>query len=100
MKNALLIIDVQNDFCEGGSLAVKNSNEIFSVINQIRKEFEDKFECVIATKDYHPYDHISFNDSPYLNSTEYELDELTSKWKVFKFKQIFYDIGGISKTLC
>lgn len=82
MKNALLIIDVQNDFCEGGSLAVKNSNEIFPIINQIRKDFADKFTCVILTKDYHPDDHISFNDSPYLTASDLELDETTTKWKV------------------
>jgi nicotinamidase-related amidase len=82
MKNALLIIDVQNDFCEGGSLAVKNANEIIPIVNKIRKDFEDKFECVIATKDYHPVDHISFNDSPHLTATDLELDEITLKWKV------------------
>jgi len=92
MKNALLIIDVQNDFCEGGSLAVNNANQILPVINQIRKDFGEKFECVITTKDYHPIDHISFNDSPYLNSGDYELDELTCKWKVIKISLliIFY----------
>ena len=90
MKNALLIIDIQNDFCEGGSLAVKNANQILPVINQIRKEFGEKFECVIATKDYHPIDHISFNDSPYLTSGDYELDELTFKWKVIKMRKYIY----------
>ena len=67
MKNAFLIIDVQKDFCEGGSLEVKNSNQIIPIINKIRKDFNDKFDCVVVTKDYHPVNHISFNDSPLLN---------------------------------
>lgn len=84
MKNAFLIIDVQNDFCEGGSLEVQNSNQIIPVINKIRKDFSSKFDCVVVTKDYHPFDHISFNDSPYLSdkAIDLELDELTLKWKV------------------
>ena len=84
MKNAFLIIDVQNDFCEGGSLEVQNSNQIIPVINRIRKDFGDKFDCVVMTKDYHPADHISFKDSPYLSgkTIDSELDELTLKWKV------------------
>ena len=84
MKNAFLIIDVQNDFCEGGSLAVNKSNQIIPVINQIRKDYGENFECVIVTKDYHPSDHISFNDSHYLteNYENLELDEFTNRWKV------------------
>lgn len=37
---ALLIIDIQNDFCEGGNLAVKNSLEIIPVVNNLIKKFE------------------------------------------------------------
>jgi nicotinamidase/pyrazinamidase len=83
-KNALIIVDVQNDFCEGGSLAVNKANEIIPIINQIRKSFGESFDCVVLTKDYHPVNHISFNDSSYLNESEEKLslDELTSKWKV------------------
>lgn len=58
MKNkaALIMVDLQNDFCEGGSLAVKNANEIIPIANQLQK----KFDTVIATKDWHPDDHMSF----------------------------------------
>src|SRR6056297_126064 len=55
-KNALIIVDVQNDFCEGGSLAVENANEIIPVINKI----SGKFNKVVATMDWHPADHMSF----------------------------------------
>lgn len=82
MKNALIIVDVQNDFCEGGSLEVKNANEIIPIINNIRYNFESKFNYVILTKDFHPSDHISFNNSPYIDDSNLELDEITSKFKV------------------
>lgn len=57
---ALLIIDVQNDFCEGGNLAVKNSLEIIPVVNSLIKKFEKNDDFIIATKDWHPADHKSF----------------------------------------
>jgi len=55
-KSALIIVDVQNDFCEGGALAVTGSNRIFPVINRIAP----RFPVVVATKDWHPRAHISF----------------------------------------
>jgi nicotinamidase/pyrazinamidase len=39
MVNALIIVDPQNDFCEGGSLAVPHSNFIFKYINELREKF-------------------------------------------------------------
>jgi len=82
MKNALLVIDIQNDFLEGGSLSVPGGNEVIASVNRIRKDFKDNFNLVVLTQDHHPSDHISFNNSPYLNDTTLELDELTRKWKV------------------
>jgi len=55
---ALLIVDVQNDFCEGGSLEVPKGNEVISVINKLRHQI--KFDFVFLTQDWHPDDHISF----------------------------------------
>lgn len=54
--NALLIIDVQNDFIPGGSLAVPGGDEIVPIINGIM----DRFELVLATQDWHPENHMSF----------------------------------------
>lgn len=54
--NALIIVDVQNDFLPGGSLAVENGFEIFPAINSI----QHKFDLVVATQDWHPADHKSF----------------------------------------
>ena len=55
-KTALIIIDVQNCFLKGGSLAVEGGNEIIPLINQLR----EKFETVILTQDWHCEKHISF----------------------------------------
>ncbi len=55
----LLIIDVQNDFIPGGSLAVPDGNKIIPVINRIL----GRFDLVVATQDWHPADHISFASS-------------------------------------
>lgn len=52
----LIILDVQNDFLPGGSLAVPRSDSIIPVINQLMKHFE----LVVATQDWHPANHKSF----------------------------------------
>ena len=55
-KTALLIIDVQNDFCEGGALAVPDGSAIVPVINGLKPHFE----TIILTQDWHPADHRTF----------------------------------------
>ncbi len=54
--SALIIVDVQLDFCPGGSLEVKEGDKIIPVINNI----SESFYKVVATQDWHPADHISF----------------------------------------
>ena len=56
MNTALLVIDVQNDFCPAGALEVAGGNEIVSDINQEMK----KYDCVVLTQDWHPKGHSSF----------------------------------------
>lgn len=55
-KTALILVDLQNDFCEGGSLAVKDADAVIPLAN----ELQAYFDLVIATKDWHPSDHTSF----------------------------------------
>ena len=55
-RNALLVIDLQNDFCPGGSLAVPEGDTILPVINRLMR----RFAVVVATQDWHPADHVSF----------------------------------------
>jgi len=57
--NALIIVDVQNDFLPGGALPVKDGDIIIPVINNL----QDKFDLVVATQDWHPFDHKSFASS-------------------------------------
>ena len=59
MKTALLVIDVQNDFCPAGALEVAGGNEIIHYIN----EEMAKYECVVLTQDWHPKGHSSFATS-------------------------------------
>ena len=58
MSRALVIVDVQYDFCEGGSLGVAGSPQIFPIINQLKKN--GFFSHVICSKDWHPPGHVSF----------------------------------------
>ena len=52
----LVLVDIQNDFLKGGSLAVPEGEKIIKPINKIIKQYD----LVIATKDWHPKNHISF----------------------------------------
>lgn len=53
---ALIVIDVQNDFCPGGALAVAEGDHIIPRINALM----DKFQTVVLTQDWHPANHSSF----------------------------------------
>lgn len=59
MTHALIVIDVQNDFCPGGALAVAGGDEIVPGINALMSEFA----AVILTQDWHPAGHSSFASS-------------------------------------
>ena len=59
MTHALLVIDVQNDFCPKGALAVTNGDEIVKGINALMPDFD----AVILTQDWHPAGHSSFATS-------------------------------------
>lgn len=53
---ALILVDLQNDFCAFGALAVKEGNQVIPIANDLMK----KFDLVVATQDWHPADHGSF----------------------------------------
>lgn len=59
MSKALIVIDVQNDFCPGGALAVQSGDEIVAGINHLMADFD----AVILTQDWHPAGHSSFASS-------------------------------------
>ena len=58
-RDVLLIVDVQNDFCPGGALAVRQGDEIVPAVNRLAAEFAH----VILTQDWHPRGHASFASS-------------------------------------
>ncbi|WP_323032897.1 bifunctional nicotinamidase/pyrazinamidase [Paracoccus sp. (in: a-proteobacteria)] len=59
MTKALIVIDIQLDFCPGGRLAVAGGDEIIAPINDLMADFD----AVVLTQDWHPRDHTSFADN-------------------------------------
>ncbi|WP_299774414.1 bifunctional nicotinamidase/pyrazinamidase [uncultured Tateyamaria sp.] len=59
MTRALIVIDVQNDFCPGGALAVPGGNDIVAGINALMADYD----AVVLTQDWHPTGHSSFASS-------------------------------------
>ena len=59
-SDALLITDIQNDFLPGGTLPIKNGDEIIPVINDYIRLFEGSKAHVLASRDWHPSNHVSF----------------------------------------
>jgi len=54
--NALILVDLQNDFLPGGALPVPHGDEVISLANELQR----RFDLVVATKDWHPPNHGSF----------------------------------------
>ena len=69
--HALLVIDVQNDFCPDGALAVAGGSEIITGINEIMGQFD----AVVLTQDWHPAGHSSFA-STHVGSAPYDMMEM------------------------
>ena len=62
-KTLLLMIDVQNDFCPGGALAVNDGDKVVAPLNAISRSLAEKGGQVVATQDWHCKGHISFASS-------------------------------------
>ncbi|PLS20012.1 bifunctional nicotinamidase/pyrazinamidase [Neptunicoccus cionae] len=58
-STALIMIDIQNDFCPGGSLAVEGGDQIIETVNAL----QDDYPVRVLTQDWHPADHSSFADN-------------------------------------
>lgn len=69
--NVLIIVDIQNDFCAGGALAVPQANDVIPVVNRLARRFAN----VVLTQDWHPPDHLSFA-SAHRGRRPYETVEL------------------------
>ncbi len=57
-KAALVLVDIQKDFCAGGALAVPEGDEVVAVVNRLLS----RFDFVVATQDWHPPNHCSFQE--------------------------------------
>ena len=62
MRAALLVVDVQVDFCPGGALAVEHGDDVIPRLNKVIQMFEELKLPVFFTRDWHPPDHISFRE--------------------------------------
>lgn len=61
-KDALILVDVQNDFLPGGSLAVPDGDQVVPVLNRCIELFQQQQLPIFATRDWHPSDHCSFKN--------------------------------------
>jgi len=59
-EDALIIVDVQVDFCPGGALPVPEGDKIVPVLNEYIRRFDKAGALIVATRDWHPPNHISF----------------------------------------
>ena len=64
MSRALIIVDVQNDFCEGGSLAVSGGADVAGAISEYVDAHHGEFDHIVATQDWHIDPGAHFSDSP------------------------------------
>lgn len=64
MTSALIIVDVQNDFCEGGSLAVEGGAAVAANVSDYLQEHAGEYEVIVATKDFHIDPGAHFSESP------------------------------------
>ncbi|KAA3632983.1 MAG: bifunctional nicotinamidase/pyrazinamidase [Bacteroidetes bacterium] len=76
--NALILVDLQNDFCPGGALAVNEGDQTIPIANKLMEHFD----LVVATQDWHPIDHGSFA----ANNPEKQIGEL-------------HELGGLPQVM-
>lgn len=63
-KTALIVVDVQNDFCEGGSLAVEGGAQVAVDVLSLIEQTDDRYSAVVATRDHHIDPGAHFSDTP------------------------------------
>ncbi|ATW48714.1 nicotinamidase [Streptomyces xantholiticus] len=64
MHRALIVVDVQNDFCEGGSLAVTGGADVAAAITELIGQAQPGYRYVVATRDHHVEPGSHFSDNP------------------------------------
>jgi len=61
-KDALIIVDVQRDFCSGGALPVPEGDKIVPILNKYIENFSKVGALIVVTRDWHPPNHVSFKN--------------------------------------
>lgn len=80
-QRALLLVDLQNDFCAGGALAVAEGDSTIEVANRLIAWCKTRGEAVVASQDWHPENHGSFASQHHAEPfTQGELDGLAQTW--------------------
>ena len=62
MQDALVVVDLQNDFCEGGALAASDTESVIAQVNNLISAYSEKNKLVVLTRDWHPENHLSFRE--------------------------------------
>lgn len=76
---ALILVDIQNDFCPGGNLAVKDGDQVIPIVNQL--QLKKDYDLIVATQDWHPKNHKSFASNN-LGKSVGEMGELNGQPQV------------------
>lgn len=87
---ALLVVDVQNDFCPGGALAVPQGDKVVPVINRLM----DHFDLIIASKDWHPPQTVHFQKWPVHCVQNTQGAEFHPDLQSSKIEQVFFKGTG------
>mmetsp|Transcript_24527 Transcript_24527/g.62113 ORF Transcript_24527/g.62113 Transcript_24527/m.62113 type:complete len:116 (-) Transcript_24527:770-1117(-) len=97
---ALIVIDVQKDFCEGGSLAVEGGNALAPLISDCRSSHS--FDLVVFSKDWHPADHISFFTNNE-GAKPFEMKQVRTSWLAVALKylccRMLFHLFGLHHSL-
>ena len=91
---ALLLVDIQNDFCAGGALAVPDGDAVVPVANALAP----RYELVVATRDFHPASHLSFAVN-HPGKQPYEMTDLDGLPQVLSLVGRTLDLHGHRITL-
>lgn len=111
MRSALIVVDVQNDFCEGGSLAVAGGAAVAAAVSEFIEDHHADYEAIVATQDWHVDPGSHFSESPdYVDSwpvhcvadsdgaephPEFETDRIEAWFRKGEFEAAYSGFEGV-----
>lgn len=93
---ALIVVDIQNDFCPGGKLEVKNGDKIIPFVNNMINDKD--YKLIILLKDWHPANHKSFI-SQHPNNAPFDVIDLNGIKQVLWYDHCIQDTEGATFIL-